>query len=360
MTKVLENSELAPELHDQWNGQFGSGDTPPTGAGVMCRLEVVDIIDKVLIPPHAKRVIWSITDQNSGSFFPCVISSKSAGPISWSELKPIPDHYPVRSAPAANFDDGETVSDLLSAPFDNWRRWDCFITNAIAGGKYEKKLLEVGRANGFEPTVISEIHCPYIRLPDNWSSLYDNYAKKFRYTIRHGEKLLSDRGTLELRCFTEADNVDNFLHDFLSVEKLSWKEETGTSITQNPEQERFYSKLAPVAAATGLFRAYILYLDGAAIAHIYGLYCDDTFYCLKLSFVEAYKKCSPGIIITAMAIKDLINESAKLWDFVGPTEEYKKRWAKETYGIRTYVFFSRTLKGRALFFRRMLQNFLSR
>ena len=119
-----------------------------------------------------------------------------------------------------------------------------------------------------------------------------------------------------------------------------------------------HSELAPIAAASDIFRGYILYLDKAPIAHIYGLYDQGAFYCLKLSYVETLKKFGPGIAITAMAIKDLIDNSARLWDFVGPTEGYKRRWAKESYTIRKYVFFSRTLQGRMLNLGRRLRLFI--
>lgn len=356
MTKVLESSALDPEKREQWNARLSDKDDLVTSAGATCRFEVVRLIDQVLAPREAERVIWHIAHDESDSFFPCVIIPKSTGPAVWSELRPITDLYPGRSAPAVKFRDDDTANDLLNAAFLNWRRWDSLITNVLADSAFEQKLLDVAIANGFKPVIRSETECPYIQLPNSWHKLYDSFGKKFRYNIRNSEKLLRERGAIELRRFTDTTSVDEFLEDFLSVERLSWKQEAGTSITRNPEQLKFHTELAPVAAAADIFRGYVLYLDETPIAHIFGLYDQGTFYCLKLSYVEALKKFAPGITITAMAIKDLVDNSAKLWDFVGPTEGYKRRWAKESYVVRKYVFFSRTLRGRLLNIRRRLRS----
>lgn len=358
MTKVIEKSELDPGQQLQWNAQLSTERDVLASAGATCRFEIARLVDRVLVPPDAARVIWSVADNDGQSFLSCHIDSKSAGPFAWSELRPITDRYPGRSAPIVCFGDVGAVRSLIKVPFDKWSRWDCFRTDALANGAYERELVDVADASGFAPFIAAEIEIPYILLPDNWDELYGNFSKKFRYNIRQSQNQLGKRGKLELRCFTEASDVEEFLGDFLSVERLSWKQEAGTSITQNPEQLKLHSELAPIAAAGDIFRGYILYLDETPIAHIYGLYDQGTFYCLKLSYVEALKKFGPGIAITAMAIKDLIDNSARLWDFVGPTEGYKRRWAKESYTIRKYVFFSRTLRGRMLNMCRRLRSFI--
>ena len=353
MTNLLEGSELDPGQQLQWNAQLSTEGDVLASAGATCRFEIARLVDRVLVPPDAARVIWSVADDDAQSFLPCRINSESEGPFAWSELRPITDIYPGRSAPIVCFGNVRAVRSLIKAPFDNWSRWDCFRTNALAKSAYERELVEVAGASGFVPFIAAETEIPYFPLPDNWDELYGSFSKKFRYNIRHSENQLGERGKLKLRCFTEASDVEEFLGDFLSVERLSWKQEAGTSITRNPEQLKL-----PIAAASGIFRGYILYLDETPIAHIYGLYDQGTFYCLKLSYVEALKKLAPGITITAMAIKDLIDNSARLWDFVGPTEDYKRRWAKESYTIRKYVFFSRTLRGRMLNMRRRLRSFI--
>ena len=74
---------------------------------------------------------------------------------------------------------------------------------------------------------------------------------------------------------------------------------------------------------TGIFRGYVLYLDDLPIAHVYGVLLGWIFYSLKLSYSEEYRKYSPGIVVTALALQGLIAEGVKFWDFSGPTEDYK-------------------------------------
>ena len=184
-------------------------------------------------------------------------------------------------------------------------------------------------------------------------------AKKFRYNMRNGQKLLSEVGRLSFERMTEENEVSRFLDDAYSIEKRSWKEAAGTSITTNPLQETFHSRLAPIAASNRIFRGYVLYLDDLPISHVYGLMCGDVFYSLKLSHCEQHRKYSPGIVMIALAIQDLISDGVKFWDFSGPTEEYKRRWTKDAYCLRTYTVFSRTIRGRLLRLRSKIKDLLA-
>jgi CelD/BcsL family acetyltransferase involved in cellulose biosynthesis len=136
-------------------------------------------------------------------------------------------------------------------------------------------------------------------------------------------------------------------------------EGAGTSLTANTLQENFHSRLAPIAAATDMFRGYILYLNGAPIAHVFGMLCDGVFYSLKLSYSEDYRKYSPGIVTTALVIQKLILERVKFWDFAGPTEDYKRRWTGKSYSLRTLTFFSQSPRGKFLKLRRKIRGLIS-
>ena len=345
MTNVRELSDLSKGLKSGWNADLNRGRSPLEGTTVISRFEFVDVLNHVLVPDSAERVIWTTKSNDQSYYFPCYIDRKSDRLFSWLELKHIPDLYPGRSGPAFLIGSGTESVAFLNRIFEEQDRWHSFSLCVLADGPMERHLLETAKLMNYEPLMESSQEYPYIEFPATWDDFYGSLAKKFRYNIRNSQKLLSDIGGLSLERMTDEKDVPRFLEDAYAVERLSWKEDAGTSITTNSFQEVFHSRLAPTVASDRIFRGYVLYLDGSPIAHVYGLLCGNVFYSLKLSYSEQIRKYSPGTVMTALAIQDLISDGVKFWDFSGPMEAYKKRWTKDAYCLRTYTVFGRNVHG---------------
>lgn len=359
MTEVRELSELPADEKDLWDGALAGGDSLSDNFGVTSKFAFVDVLNRVLVPGAASRVIWRVDNGEKVVFFPCYLEKKAGRLLGWTELRHICDLYPGRSAAAVSVGGDSECLALLDSVFDAQKRWDSFSLTVLADGPMEKHVLAITGRRKIEPFVDLVLEYPYIELPDQWDDLYGSFAKKFRYNIRNSTKLLKELGDLKLVQSTEEEEVSRFLSDAYSVERDSWKEGAGTSLTANKLQEDFHSRLAPVTAADNLFRGYILYLNGAPIAHVFGILCDGVFYSLKLSYSEGYRKYSPGIVITSLVIQKLILEGVKFWDFAGPTEDYKRRWTGKSYSLKTLTFFSQSPRGQFLKMRRKIKRLIS-
>jgi CelD/BcsL family acetyltransferase involved in cellulose biosynthesis len=235
--------------------------------------------------------------------------------------------------------------------FQDMVDWDVFSLSVVAGSDTEKLLLQTATENTCVYRKVSEFPIPYIDLSKPWTEYFDGLRKKFRYTIRSGDKQLRSLGELKSVTFTDPASCEEYLRHVYTIERNSWKEDRRTSITSNPTQSEFHKKLAFLAATDRLLRGYVLFLNGQPIAHIFGLRVGQTFFDLKESYNEAYGENSPGAVLKAHAIQDLISENVRFWDFVGPAEFHKLRWTSLTYVQRTYSVFSRRAKGRSLQFR---------
>lgn len=359
MTVIQELSELPVDEKHLWDGSVSGGEAFRDNFGVLSKFAFVDVLNRVLVPEAAKRVIWRVGSGENVVFFPCYLEKKARRLLGWTELKPICDLYPGRSAAAVTVGGDRECLALLDSVFDAQKRWDSFSLTVLAGGRMEEHILAISGQRKIEPFVDFVLEYPYIELPDQWDDLYGSYAKKFRYNIRNSTKLLKELGDLELVQFTEQKEVPQFLSDVYSIERSSWKEAAGTSLTANKKQEDFHSELASIAAATGIFKGYILYLNGAPIAHVFGVLSDGVFYSLKLSYSEEYRKYSSGIVITSLVIQKLILEHVKFWDFSGPTEDYKRRWTSNAYSLRTLTFFSKNSRGQFLKMKRKIKGLIS-
>jgi len=196
--------------------------------------------------------------------------------------------------------------------------------------------------------VDSETFYPYIEFPETWEQMKERFGKKFRYNLRSRKKKLEQIGEVSITCYSSPDQTAEFLEKMLGIERNSWKESSGTSITTNANQKLFHTKLAEAASQRGMLQGYVMELSHKPIAHIYGLYWQNTFFCLKSSICEEFRKYSPGVVLKAMVMERLVNTSAGYWDFVGPSEDHKLRWTKDNYSIRNYIVFNTTVMGQLL------------
>lgn len=359
MIDVDELSELSSRQEKSWNRGLSHVQSSLEYSTVISRFEFVDLLNRILVSDAAERIIWRIESNNQSYFFPCYVEKRSGKFLSWLELRHISDLYPGRSGPSVLVGGTNESLALVDQVFGEQGRWHSFSLCVLGDGPMERHLLATAKNSGFEFFLDSSLEYPYIELPTTWDEFYGGLAKKFRYNIRNSQKLLAEVGELSLERITDEKDVRRFLDHAYLVERRSWKESAGTSLTTNKRQAEFHSRLAPIAASNGIFRGYILYLDGSPIAHVYGLLSDNVFYSLKLSYSEQFRKYSPGIVVTARAIQDLILTGVEYWDFSGPTEEYKRRWTNDAYCLKTYTFFSHNTRGRLLKVRRKIRDFLS-
>lgn len=357
MSDMSKTSKINPSWSCDWDNLLKSMAGLPLDAGINCHRDFVKTLNKVLVPADANPIYWSLENGGIRALLPTYIRRVSAHFFHWLELNTTADLYPGRGGIIAEDNNGHGAQELMSQIL-KCGDWHKFSINCVADSKSEKSLLQAAMRCSIEPYVTSVRVCPYISLPENWDDLYNRLSKSFRYNIRNGEKKLNAEGELGFTRIYRSDQVDLFLEQLSQIERSSWKEIAKTSLTKNPLQETFHSKLAPIAAENRMLRSYVLTLNGSPIAHIYGLLRDRIFYCLKLSFSEAFRKYSPGIVITALAMKDLITSSTLFWDFVGPVEDYKMRWTSDTYTLRSYIFFNSGVKGRLLYGRHLVRKFL--
>ena len=267
--------------------------------------------------------------------------------MTWQKLGCVPNLYPGRAGIIYDLSVPDMADALASAVLRDSESWDAFSITVVANSNTELAILEAARAQAFAYRIVSELDIPFIAFPPTWDEYIASLPKKFRYTIRSGEKLLKKLGKLEMRLYTESEQCDEFLKLAYAIERKSWKEGTGTSLTRQPIQKRFHEQLAPVAAELGMFRGYVLLLDGEPIAHIYGLQFGDVLCDLKESFDKKYADSSPGSVLKGLVMQELIGGTIKSWDFIGRAEFHKLRWTNDVYKQRHYVFYAGG-KGRLL------------
>lgn len=142
-----------------------------------------------------------------------------------------------------------------------------------------------------------------------------------RWTIRKSHADLHKKGRLEYEERAGSDSVPSLIDALHTVERNSWKEESGTSITKQEHQERFHRSLADLAARSGYLSGHVLRLDGHPIAFILGIAAGDgAFLDLKGSFDASNFEHSLGHVLKRDAVETLIARGVHLYDFMGNCE----------------------------------------
>lgn len=242
----------------------------------------------------------------------------------------------------------EDLDELFEYLFRHLRDWDALLLNLVEGSISEHRLLDVLSSHGYIGRRLATERSPLIRLPDTWDAYFDSLPKKFRWTIRSSRRRLEERGDLSYRAVHRPEEVRDFLDSMWEIERNSWKEAAGSSITTDERQQRFYEAFVPLAAKRGWLSGHLLAFDGVCIAYVLGLEYANVFYDLKESFNASYRADSPSHVLKSFLFPELIRGNLHTYDFMGRCEDYKMRWTNLTYGNSSFIIYNRTAKARYL------------
>jgi len=211
---------------------------------------------------------------------------------------------------------------------------------AVIGSETERMVKAA--SSTYKLRKIDRLESPYIEIPDKWEEMFSSLRKKLRYGIRNSEKKLAKQGAVRVKVFTN-DDFDELLMSIFAIEKRSWKEDAGTSITKNNRQEQFYRYFTPIAGREGLLRCFVLYIEDNPIAYVYGLIFEGVFYDFKESYCKSYTKISPGQVLKSYLFNDLCESKIHFFDFMGNCESYKMQWTTKTYSQAVYMIYMNTI-----------------
>ncbi len=358
MIEVIESPQQAAELAAGWNRLVAADRGRADGIGLMSRCELAIEAWRV----YGAGSTLSIHMDGAGDGLRGLLPGYRHidGLLRWRRLGIVTDIYPGRTGLLAADPRAAVAGALLEHALVADRRWDLFTFGVVAGSDSEHILCEFAETHGLQTEILQEEICPYIAFPESWEAYLQSVTRKFRYNVRNREKKFRAAGDVELRCISRPDECDDFLDTMLDIDRDSWKEEAGTSMTQRPEQAIYHRRIAPLCARQGLLRCYLLMLNGEAIAYLFGMLDGTVYYNLKSSYREQHRQLSPGVVLKAMIMRELVDQGLRTWDFVGTAEPHKLQWSKDTYTLRQYAVFNRTLRGRLLHGRQRVGRFVRR
>lgn len=185
------------------------------------------------------------------------------------------------------------------------------------------------RDAGFRLVTREAPQSPFLPLPPTWDELLQSISRNLRSQWRRARRTLEAEGEVRVRTVRGGEELPGALEALLRVEGSGWKARQGTAIASTPRTRTLYWDFAERAAANGWLRIHLLELEGEAIAAdldcVYGGEC----YLVKTGFDERFASFSPGLLLRGEALRLAIEDGCRGYDFLGPPDGYKMRWASE-------------------------------
>lgn len=155
----------------------------------------------------------------------------------------------------------------------------------------------------------------YIDIRPGFDAYMAQFSSKTRATLKRKARKLADLGggALDVRSFHRPEQLDAFFADALALSEQTYQARLLDAGL--PGNAAFRAEAQRLATADDL-RAYILYLDGRAVAYLYLPVVDDVLIYAYLGYDQAQAGLSPGTVLQMHALEALFAENRfRYFDF---------------------------------------------
>lgn len=188
--------------------------------------------------------------------------------------------------------------------------------------------------------------CPIIRLAGHtWDSYLATLGSAHRANVRRRLRGLDQAFDVHFEAATSDAARKEALAALIGFHAGRWGE-GGSTAFLTPELRAFHDTATAGALERGWLRMYVLRLDGAIAAVMYGFFYNRQFYFYQHGFDEQYRAHSAGLALMALCIRAAIEEGAETFDMLWGTEAYKSLWAHEARDLRRFDLFPPHISGR--------------
>lgn len=187
-----------------------------------------------------------------------------------------------------------------------------------------------------------------LEVPADWEAYWKRLSRNHRKKLTGAERELQNLGELSLEVI-DARNVDRFmdgLEEAMQLELQSWKGQQGTAMASLPTIRQFFIDSYRDFAHAGIGRMFALRLKEQLIAFDLGYVMDGTYSSCKISFLPAYHRQSPGMLLTAKILEWFSSEGkVRRIDCIGEMNEATARWPHRPYQSGRLTLSTGTLVG---------------
>jgi CelD/BcsL family acetyltransferase involved in cellulose biosynthesis len=213
-------------------------------------------------------------------------------------------------------------------------------------GSHARELAGGLAQRGWTVSRRSSATCPFIRLAGrSWDEYLGMLGSEHRYNFkRRLRRLQQDHGMRFERVATESDRRAA-LDALVKLHNSRWAVRGGSTAFHSPQLVAFHHDVSALALSRGWLRLYVLWVDDAPAAALYGFAYGGRFHFYQAGFDVGLSRLSVGLVTMGLAIREAFAEGLGEYDFLHGDEPYKFLWARETRDIERLELYPPQLRG---------------
>ena len=137
--------------------------------------------------------------------------------------------------------------------------------------------------------------------------LQANVRGKKRKELRRQAKRLDELGKVTFGHQTDAAGLDQWIDEFLRLEKTGWKGLGGSALDSDGQTRAFFREALIGAAEAGQLERHDIRLEGTPLAMLVNFHSGRGSFSFKTAFDEAFSRFSPGVLLQLENLKVLEN-----------------------------------------------------
>jgi CelD/BcsL family acetyltransferase involved in cellulose biosynthesis len=192
--------------------------------------------------------------------------------------------------------------------------------------------------------------CPVVDLAGHtWDSYLASRGREHRYGVQRKLRGLGKAFDVRFESASTEAARGPALRVLLDLHQRRWRDKKDADPSDafsTPALRAFHETFTRLALERGWLRLFVLRLNGADAAALYGLRYGRTFSFYQSGFDPAYARYGVGAVTMALSIQAAIEEGADLYDLLHGTEEYKFHWANRTRPLVRMAAFPPRPQGR--------------
>jgi len=202
---------------------------------------------------------------------------------------------------------------------------------------------------------------PFFDVRETWDEYLPRMTSDNRNHLKRKQKQLGERGKIRYEINApNAENVMSYFEEILRVEASGWKGEKETAMAFDDPLKNFYTAYAIDAARRGCLRFCTLRVDGKPIAIQLAILHSNRFWLLKVGYDAAWKRYSPGVLLTHETIRYAFQHGLDGYEFLGHDEPWIHRWTRRTHSHIIFRSYPYSIKGIETFARDSIHSILNK
>jgi CelD/BcsL family acetyltransferase involved in cellulose biosynthesis len=187
------------------------------------------------------------------------------------------------------------------------------------------------------PIVESRYRCPFVRTTGDFAQFLAALPDGLGAQWHRRRKWLQKFPDFRVEILRTPSEVARGMDVLFDLHRQRWALEGGSDAIDGPRVEAFHRDSARRLAELGWSRVYLLHVDGAPRAALYGWRHGDRFSFYQAGHEPAWRPRSVGTVLLGFVLQSCFEGDVTEFDFLRGDEPYKLRWAtgwRETVRLR--------------------------